>query len=321
MISSIYKEIIVLTTHRNKIWYLKHRPSKISEYIFQSDDHKQVINSYITAGIFPHLLFAGGPGSGKTTLVNILLKELQINPLDILYINASEENSIETIRDKVKNFVSSLPFGEFKVVHLEEAERISLQGQDALKAIMEDCTDTARFVLTTNAEHKITPAIRSRCTRFYFSGMNVDDLTMYLAKVLIDEDVSCDLDILDGYVNALYPDVRRIVNSLQQNSTTGTLLPVVVDDTSNVTYQNILNHINNNDWDSARSMVCSFFSVDEWDIFYRFLYDNIKKCNKFNNQDNWESAIVILAEHLYKDALVADREINAVAMMIKLSQI
>lgn len=311
----------MLQTHQNKIWYLKHRPEKISDYLFQSAEQQKTILSYIKTKTIPHLLFAGGPGSGKTTLVKILLKEMDINPSDILYINASEENSIEVIRDKVKFFVSSLPFGNYKVVHLEEAERISLQGQDALKAIMEDYADSARFILTTNAEHKITSPIRSRCTRFHFSGMDVDGLTMYLAKILVSEKVECDLDILDEYVGALYPDVRKIINALQQNSTTGILSPLVVGDVSNEVYDSILLEIDNNDWIKARSIMCSNISNEEWEEFYRFLYENVEHCKKFKARENWESAIVTIADHLYKDSICADREINAAAMMIRLSQI
>lgn len=312
----------MLSNLKNKIWYEKYRPATINDYVFHNEKYKQMILKYIETQEIPHLLLSGGPGSGKTTLVKILIKELNIDPMDVLYINASQETSVDMVRDKIFNFISSFGHGEFRLVHLEEADRLSANGQDALKAMMEDYASVARFVLTTNVENKIVPAIRSRVTHFKFKVVDKDDLTLYLADILKKEKVKCDLDTLDQFIEASYPDIRQIINKIQQYSSTGTLLPLLETAKDVPDYKEELIRLASEDnWNDARKMLVSKVSNDEWGDIFKFFYENLHNWGKFKNQDTWEAGIVTIAEHLYRDGLIADREINVAAMLIKLAQI
>lgn len=281
-----------------------------------------MILGYIESRDIPHLLISGGPGSGKTTLVRILTNELNVDPMDILTINASEETSVDMVREKIKNFISSFAIGEFRLVHLEEADRISPNGQDALKAMMEDYASVARFVLTTNVENKIVPAIRSRCTHFRFKSVDKIDLTLYLVEILKKEKIKFELENLDQFVDVAYPDVRKTLNLMQQHSTSGTLTPLV-DKTNEVSdYKEKLVELASLDkWAEARELLVTNVSNDDWNDVFRFFYEHLHNWGKFKKVSTWEAGIITVAEHLYRDGLIADREINIAAMLIKLSQL
>ena len=137
------------------LWVEKYRPKKISEYVFRDDVQKNQVQSWIKSNAIPHLLFSGAPGTGKTTLAKLLLHELKVDWGDVLQINASSENSVDTIRDKITNFSQTMPFGEFKYVLLDEADYISVNAQAALRGVMEEYASSARFILTCNYFHKI----------------------------------------------------------------------------------------------------------------------------------------------------------------------
>jgi DNA polymerase III delta prime subunit len=266
----------------------------------------------------PHLLLSGVQGSGKTTIAKILINELDIDDTDVLKINASEENSVDTIRDKIKSFVSTFALGPFKVILLDEADYITPNGQAVLRNLMETYNETARFILTCNYEHKILPAIISRCQHFRFKAGNRDDITEYVAQILIDENVTFDLDVLDTYVSIGYPDVRKIINLLQQSASEGVLHePTGVASSGDYKFD-LLDKIKAGDWHGARELCCGQVVAEEWEDVYRFLYENADKCFK---GEKWESAIVVIAEHLYKHSICADPEINAAAMFISLSTI
>ena len=133
-----------------QLWAEKYRPRTIDEYVFRDDAQREQVKSWIDSGAIPHLLFSGAPGVGKTTLARILIHQLAINEYDVLEINASRENSVDTIRDKITGFVQTMPFGDFKVVLLDEADYISPNGQAALRGVMETYHASARFILTCN---------------------------------------------------------------------------------------------------------------------------------------------------------------------------
>jgi len=269
----------------------------------------------------PHLLLSGVQGSGKTTLAQILINEMDVDETDVITINASDENSVDTIRDKIKSFITTFAMGEFKIVHLEEADYITPNGQGVMRRMMEEYSDTARFILTCNYENKIIPAVKSRCQQFRFKAGDKVDIAEYAADILISEKVKFDLDTLDKYIAIGYPDVRKIVNLLQQYTTDGVLgLPLSDKEAGDYKFK-LLDFIERDKWLDARLLCCENVVAEEWEEVYRFLYENLNKAPKFQDKDKWEAGIVVIADHLYKHGIVADPEINAAAMFIRMTQL
>lgn len=312
----------MLAEHKNKLWVEKYRPTKIDDYIFHDAAAKTLITKMIADKHIPHLLLSGVQGSGKTTLSQILVNELEIDETDVLVINASDENSVDDIRGKIKGFISTFAMGEFKVIRLEEADYISLPGQGIMRSMMEDYADVARFILTCNYENKIIPPIKSRCQHLRFKAGDKNDIAEYVAQILVSEKVTFNIDTLDKFISIGYPDIRKIVNSLQQHtSETGELeLPRTADEAGDYKFK-LLEFIERDKWLDARLLCCENVLAEEWESVYRFLYDNLEKSPRFQDRDKWESGIVIIADHLWKNSVVADPEINAAAMFIRLTQI
>lgn len=305
----------------HKLWTEKYRPNRIADYLFHDDIQKAAITKMIAEQSIPHLFLHGHQGTGKTTLARILIKEIEVDEMDVLEINASEENSVDIIRDKIKSFVVTSAMGPYKVVLLEEADYITPQGQAIMRNMMEQYSDCVRFILTGNYAHKIIPAIRSRCQEFYFKAPDKDDVTLFVAKILVAEKVKASVELLDKYVTHSYPDVRKIINNLQLNSPNGVLLDPQ-EGQQNQDYKfTLIDLIEKDKWEEARQLCCNNVSAEEWEELYSFLYTNLDKTPKFKNKQKWEEGIITIAEHLYKHTIVADREINAAAMFIKLGRI
>lgn len=308
-------------TSLDKLWSEKWRPKSLDECIFQDTTHKKAFAKMVATRSIPHLLLSGTPGSGKTTIARILIQEMSIEETDVMTINASEENSVDTIRDKIKAFITTFAFGPFKIVHMQEADYITPNGQAVLRVMMEEFSDVVRFILTCNHENKIIPAIKSRCQHYRFQAFDKNDIAEKIATILAVEKVKFDLDLVDKYVVLGYPDIRKITNLVQQNSIGGTLLsPTSGGEVGDYKFE-LIGCIEQDNWQAARKVVCASVVPEEWEFVYRFLYENLDKSNKFSDKDKWEAGIVVIAEHLYKNSLVADQEINAAAMFIRLSQL
>ena len=306
----------------NTLWVEKYRPTTIDTYIFQDAVQREAVMNMIASKTIPHLLFTGPPGTGKTTLAQILTRSMGIPETDILTINASDENSVDTMRDKIKTFITTMGMGDYKIVHLEEADYMSPAGQGILRRLMEDYADVARFILTGNHAHKIKPAIKSRCQQYHFKSSDVNDIAEYILTILAHEKIQCNLAILDKYIAMGYPDIRSIIQLVQQHSTTGVLQPPSNEATAGDYKFQLLDLIERDKWNQARIIACINVLPEEWEDVYRFLYDNVSRSPKFANDiHKWEEAIVIIADHLVKNFMVADQEINAAAMFIKLGQL
>lgn len=310
-----------MNVDKHALWVEKYRPQTLDEYIFHDENQRVAIERMIADQTIPHLLLSGVQGSGKTTLALVIINELGLDPTDVLTLNASDENSVDVMRDKIKSFVSTFAMGDFKIVHLEEADYITANGQAVLRRMMEEYADSARFVLTCNYENKIIPAVKSRCQHFRFTKHDIDQVTESVAKILLQEKIKFDLDLLDKYVRVGYPDIRKIINLLQQNSHGGSLMAMASEGEAGDYKFELLDLIEKDDWFGARKLTCGEVAAEEWEDVFRFLYENLHKAPKYSVQSKWEEGIVVIADHLYKHALVADPEINAAAMYIRLAQI
>lgn len=312
-----------MTNLKHLLWVEKYRPHIIDDYIFHDDSHRECVYEMVKDKSIPHILMTGVAGSGKTTLAFILIDSMGVDDSDFLVINASDENSVDVIRDKVKSFASASPMGEFKIILFEEMDYLSQNGQGALRRLMEEYGDTVRFIATANYIHKILPAIQSRFTvKFQFKASDRNDIAEFLAAILLKEKVKFDLDTLDKYIDIGYPDIRSILGSLQQYSVNGILQPPTNTDSSSNDYKfKLIDFISQDLWNNARELVCQNVQREEYEDLYRFLYDNISLSPKFKNKDNWDNAILIIADHLYKHPSYSDSEINAAAMFIELGAI
>ena len=303
---------------KHAMWVEKYRPITLDEYIFHDSTQKTAITQMMEDGTIPHLLFSGVQGTGKTSLAFIIINQLQVDACDVLVMNGSDENSVDDMRSKITSFVSTYAMGDFKVVLLEEADRLSKQAQDILKRIMEEYNENARFIMTCNALNLISPPIKSRCQHFHFQEHDFNEIAEYVAQVLLKEKIKFTIDVLDKYIRVLRPDVRVILNRCQQNSKSGKLVPFEPTDGSSEYKTKILDMLGGDNWEEIRGVVCGNVSPNEWENVYRFMYENLSQSKKFSEISKWEAGIVIIADHLYKHSIVADPEINAAAMFIRL---
>jgi len=302
-----------------ELWVEKYRPKTVDGYVFRDEHQKQQVESWIKQGTIPHLLFSGNAGIGKTTLAKILFNELEIQDLDILEINASRTNSVEDVRDKIVNFVQMIPFGDFKVVLLDEADYLSPNAQAALRGVMEEYHTTARFILTCNYPNRIIPALHSRCQGFHIERVDVTEFTARVATILVEEGVEFDLDTLDTFVKATYPDLRKCINTVQMNSLEGKLHTPEKGDTGEADYKlEMVELFKKGKISEARKLVCGQARPEEMEEIYRWLYDNVAI---FGDEPTQDKAILIIKQGLVDHTLVSDPEINLAATLIRLSHL
>lgn len=303
-----------------QLWTEKYRPVAVDEYVFRDEAQRDQVNKWIAAGSIPHLLFSGAPGVGKTTLAKILIKQLEIDDYDVLEINASRENSVDTIRDKITGFVQTMPFGNFKVVLLDEADYISPNGQAALRGVMEMYHETARFILTCNYPNKVIPALHSRCQGFHIEKIDMTEFTARMATILVTENIEFDLDTLDSYVRSTYPDLRKCINACQMNSMTGTLSKPVGDEgTSSDFLVKAVDLYKAGRIKEARTLICKNTTAEKMDELISWAYNNLDLWGSTDEQQ--DQAVIVIRNAAVNASFVADHEINVAAMMVELSQI
>lgn len=303
-----------------QLWAEKYRPKSIDEYVFTDDAQRHQVLSWIKEGSIPHLLFSGAAGIGKTTLAKVLLNELQIEKCDILEINASRENDVTTVRDKIINFVQMIPFGPFKVVLLDEADYLTPNAQAILRGVMETYSDHSRFILTCNYQNKIIPALHSRCQGFHFTKTDQTEFTARIATILVNENIEFDLDTLDTYVKIAYPDLRKCINITQQNiSEKGKLESPISNDTSSDYKIEMVELFKKGRILDARILLCSKARPEEIEDIYRWMYDNLDLFGK--DEESKDTAVLIIKQGLVDHTLIADPEINLAAVLIKLARL
>lgn len=302
-----------------ELWVEKYRPKTVEGYVFRDEAQKKQVEQWIKDKSIPHLLFSGNAGIGKTTLAKLLFNELEIQDIDILELNASRTNSVDDVRDKIINFVSMIPFGDFKVVLLDEADYLTPNAQAALRGVMEEYHEFARFILTCNYPNKIIPAIHSRCQGFHIARVDQTEFTARVAEILINENVTPDLDILDTYVKATYPDLRKCINMVQMNTQDNSLLAPHENDSGEADWKlEMVELFKSGKIQEARKLLCGTVRPEEMVDIFTWLYQNIEI---FGDEEKQDSAVIIIKQGLVDHTLVVDPEINLAAVLIKLSRL
>ena len=298
----------------NTLWVEKFRPGTLDGYV--GNEHIiDKVKLYLKSGDVPHLLFYGGAGTGKTTLAKIIANNVDA---DVMYVNASDENNIETVRTKIKNYASTVGFRQWKIVILDEADYMTPNGQAALRNLMETFSKTTRFILTCNYVEKIIDPIQSRCQVFGITPPNKTEVAKRIVTILNELQVQYDTKDIATTINAGYPDIRRVLNSCQRQVVDGKL---VIDDASLVqaNYMSELLEILQSDqkkgdaFKNIRQLIANS-KVQDFTSLHKFLFDEIDNYAK----GHLASVILILAESQYQDAFAVDKELHMMSTMIKL---
>jgi len=304
-----------------ELWTEKYRPDTVDGYVFRDNAQKQQIEEWIKEKSIPHLLFSGPAGTGKTTLAKILINGCDLDEYDVKEINASRDNRVEYIREVIEGFVQTMPFGAFKVVLLDEADYLTPNAQAVLRGLMEKYAQTARFILTCNFPNKIIGPLHSRCQGFHIDKIDEKEFTARVAEVLLTEEISIDLDTLDNYVKATYPDLRKCLNLVQMNSTTGTLVQPNASDTGHGGDDwkiATVGLMKNQQYTKAREVILASIRPEEIEGVYKWMYNTLELWG--DTEEKQDKAILTIRTGLVNHTLVADPEINLAACLIELCQ-
>ena len=298
---------------KHTLWVEKYRPTQLDNYI--GNDHlKSKVSVYLESGDIPHLLLFGRAGTGKTTLAKLLVNNIDC---DYLYINASDENSVDVVREKVKNFASTLGFKDMKVIILDECDYITPNAQAALRNLMETFSKNCRFILTCNYVERIIDPIQSRCQSFQIIPPDRKQVAQHLANILNNENVQYDIKDIATIVNGGYPDIRRVINGAQRQVVSGKLTIDENTITQNDYKLEVLDILRTQDkknsFQNIRQLLADSKVSDFSDLF-RLLFDTVDDWGKGHIAE----CILILSKYQQSDAVVVDKEINVMAMFVEI---
>lgn len=303
------------------LWTEKYRPQTLDGYVFTDSTQREQMEYFVQEKSIPHLLFTGPAGTGKTTLAKILVNGLDIDPYDFLQVNASRDNGVDFLKSKIEGFVSTMPFGDLKIVLLDEADYLSHNAQAILRGLMETYQSQARFILTANLAHKIISPLKSRCQQIIIDKTDQTEFTSRAATVLITEGIDFDLDILDSYVKATYPDLRSCLKLLQTNSVSGKLsISKTSGGSGSADHKlEVVELFKRGKIQDARTLLCTHTAPEEMEEVFTWMYQNLDLWG--DTPEKQDQAIIIIRKGLVNHAIIADPEINLSATLAELNLI
>ena len=297
----------------HSLWVEKYRPTDLSTYI--GNEHlKSKVKLYLENKDIPHLLLYGKAGTGKTTLAKVITSNIDC---DVMYINASDENSVDAVRFKIRSFASTTGFKEMKVIILDEADYLTPNAQAALRNLMETFSKHCRFILTCNYVERIIDPIQSRCQTYKVVPPSKKEVAQQMVSILNQENCTFELDDVATIVNAGYPDIRRVINSAQRQVVDGKLKidtsSIIQNDYKIKLVEMLSSNCKLND---IRKLIADN-SVSDYSELFRLLYDEVETYGK----DKVTECILAIAGGQYQDVNVVDKEINFVSTLIKIKRI
>ena len=300
-----------------ELWVEKYRPQVLEDYV-GNEVIKNKIADYLEQGSIQNLLFYGVAGTGKTTLAKLIAKNLNC---DLLYLNASDERGIDTIREKIIPFASSMSFNDVKIVILDEADYLTPQAQATLRNIIESCSKTTRFILTCNYLERIISPLQSRCQTFEITPPSKTEVNNKCKSILSKEDISYENNDVLTVIDTHYPDIRKIINTLQGSVVDGGQgdYYLKIDNNSLKNTQlgdQIVEALEKKLKLSVIRQILADSGAREFDGLFKVLYDNV---SKYTNREG--EAILIIAKYQYEYTFVLEKEICIAAMLNKLLDI
>ena len=297
----------------NSLWVEKYRPKNLDSYV-GNENLKKKVSRYIKEGDVPHLLLFGNAGTGKTTLAKLIVQNIEC---DHMYINASDENSVDVMRNKIKDFASSVGFKPLKVIILDECDFLTPNAQAALRNLMETFSRHCRFILTCNYVEKVIDPIQSRCQVFGVTPPSKADVARQVSLILGMEEIKYDVDKIKILIDSGYPDIRRVINSAQRQVIDGVLdideKSVIENDYKLKLLEYLQKSDMKNGFNSIRKLLADAKVRDYTDL-YKLLYDELDSYAEGHKA----GVILIIAEHQYMDTSVVDKEINVMSMIVKI---
>ena len=292
----------------------KYRPTDLSTFV-GNNEVKNTIQKYLDQNDIQNLLFYGSPGCGKTTLARLIVKNINC---DYLYINASDENGINIIREKVKNFASSASFKPLKVIILDEADFITIEGQMATRNIIETFSRSTRFILTCNYIERIAEPIQSRCLALKIVPPSKKEIAYHLDKILEQEEIKYETNDLVYLINKFYPDLRKTLNVIQLSSKSGSLVldkSILIESSYKLKILEELKKSKPN-WRTIRQIIANS-NIGEFEDLYKFLFE--KASEYLPNQEGLVS--IYINEHNFQSQFAIDREINCMSLIARIIEL
>ncbi len=292
---------------QHTLWTEKYRSQTLDQYIGNTE-LKTTIGSWILKNDIPHLLLYGKAGTGKTTLAKLITQNIDC---DMMYINASDENGIDTIRDKVKSFASTSTFRPLKVDILDESDYLTINAQASLRNIIETFSAKTRFILTCNYVERIIEPLQSRCQAFKIETLSKPDIARHIAYILNTEEVKFNPKDLAEIINNYYPDIRKIINVIQQHTVDGKLTVTKIDTKFDIS--EVITLLKSKQAFTSVRQYLVDNNISDFEPMYRALYDELGKDNGL--------ITMTLADYQFKHATVVDKEINFMACIASIINI
>ena len=304
---------MVISNKEHTLLVEKYRSTKLEDYV-GNENIKATISKYLSQNDIQNLIFYGPPGTGKTTLAKLIVNNLNC---DHLYINASDERGIETIRDKVSGFASSASFKPLKVIILDEADFLTIQAQASLRNVIETFSRSTRFILTCNYIERIIDPLQSRCQVLKIVPPSMREVASHIADILDNENIEWTKETLGPIVKQYYPDIRKILGTAQLSTIDNKLVLDKSILVSNNYIEQVINELKTGkNWKTIRQIIADS-NINDYDELFKALYDNV---STYAPQSEGMVTIYI-NEHSYQANFRIDKEINMMACIAQIIQV